>query len=138
MDWNAYFAEWIAAGPELAGSLAVVLLMVGIALALGFRNTAQIDDAVLSRLAAAEGASIRQAVIAPNRRAAFAVTHDGRALIARAMGLDVSARFAPAKEVRVEVRGGKLSAAFADLGYPPLHMKLEDSPAWLGEFAGSR
>lgn len=137
MDWNAYLADWVAAGPELAGSLTVVLLMVGVAAALGFRNTAKIDNTALDRLATAEGTIIRAAVIAPDGRSAFAITSDDRVLVARATGLDVSARFAPAKLVRVSVRGGKLSAVFADVGYPPLHMKLEDSPAWLGELAGS-
>lgn len=43
--------------PVLAGSAAVIVLMVGAAAALGFRPKATLDDASLALLAGNEGAS---------------------------------------------------------------------------------
>jgi phosphohistidine swiveling domain-containing protein len=120
---------------ELGGSAAVVLLMVGVAAVLGFRMSARIDDGELTRLAAAEGAILNGAVIAPNGRTAFARLSDGRVMVARVMGADVSARFAPANAVKLDVKARRLNATFADVGFPPLKMRIEDSPAWLNEFS---
>lgn len=119
----------------LAGSFAVVLIMVILAAALGFRRQARLDTAELARLADAEGVSIEGAVIAPNGRDALARLTGGRLMVARVMGADVSARITPAAGVRVAVARGKLSVRFADIGFPPLNMKLEDEPAWLAELA---
>lgn len=121
---------------ELGGSAAVVLLMIGIAAVLGFRMSARIDDAELARLAEAEGVLINGAVIAQNGRAALARLSDGRVMVARVMGADVSARFAPANSVKLDVKARRLNATFADVGFPPLNMKIDDSPAWLNEFSG--
>ena len=121
---------------ELAGSAAVVLLMIGVAAILGFRMSARIDGGELTRLAEAEGARVDGAVIAKNGRTAFARLSDGRVMVARVMGADVSARFASANAVTVDVKAHKLNATFADIGFPPLKMRLDDSPAWLNEFSG--
>lgn len=136
MDVEAYLAQWVAEAPVLAGSAAVVLFMIGVAAVLGFRNTAKLDDAELARLAAAEGASIEGALIAPDARQALARLSGGKIMVARVMGNDISARVAPAAALRVICRNGKLSARFADLGFPPLNMKLQAPPPWLAELAG--
>jgi hypothetical protein len=133
---RGYIAEWAAAGPELAGSIVAVTLMVAIAAMLGFRRTAKLDDAALARLAAAEGASVEASVISANGRDALARLSGGRLLLARVMGNDVSARVAPAGAVRLKLARGKLSATFADLGFPALNIRLQDRPAWLDELAG--
>jgi hypothetical protein len=131
-----YLAQWRAAGPELVGSVLAVSLMVGIAVALGFRKRTALDEAALARLAAAEGASVEAALIAPDRRNALARLSGGKLMAARVMGNDVSARVAPAAAVRLNVANGRLSATFADPGFPALNMKLQDRPAWLDELAG--
>ncbi len=119
-----------------AGSAAAVLTMVGIAAALGFRHTAKLDEATVGQLAIAEGTSAESVLVAPNGRAAFAKLSGGKVMVARVMGNDVSTRIAPASAVRVRVKGGKLSVRFGDLGYPPLHMRVQAAPPWLTELAG--
>jgi len=133
---ESYLAQWVAEAPVLAGSAAVVLLMVGIAALLGFRNEARLDDEALANLAAAEGARIEDAVIAPNGRHALARLSGGKLMVARVMGNDISARVAPVSGVQVRMTKGKLSARFADLGFPPLEMPLQAPPPWLAELAG--
>lgn len=120
---------------ELAGSAAVILLMVGVAALLGFRMSARIDAGELTRLAEAEGARVEGAVIAPDGRSAFARLSDGRLMVARVMGADVSARFAPANSVRLGLKPDRLNATFADTGFPPLNMRLDTQPAWLIELS---
>lgn len=137
MAIDNYLAQWRAEVPALVGSVIAVALMVGAAAALGFRKTARLDEAALARLAAAEGASLEHAVIAPNGRDALARLSGGKVMIARVMGNDVSARVAPAGAVRLKLAPGRLSATFADLGFPPLNMRLQDAPAWLHELAGA-
>lgn len=122
--------------PVLAGSAAVILLMVGVAFALGFRPRATLDDAALARMAGAEGAQLEGAVIAPDGKSAFARLSGGKVMVARALGGDVSARIAPASALRARLAGGKLSVQFADVGYPPLHMRIQDAPPWLAELTG--
>ncbi|WP_325060735.1 hypothetical protein [Vitreimonas sp.] len=129
-------ANWVAEAPVLAGSAAVVLFMVGVAALLGFRHTAKLDDAELARLAAAEGANVEHAVIDARGRNAFVRLSGGKLMIARVMGNDVSARVSPAAAVQISLRNGKLSVRFADLGYPPLHMRLQAPPTWIAELAG--
>lgn len=124
-------SEWIVT----AGSLGVVLLMIGIAAALGFRHSTRLDEAHVARLAAAEGAGADAVVVAADGRSAFARLSNGKLMVARVMGDDVSARVAPASAVRVRLEGGKLSVRFGDLGYPPLHMHLQTAPTWLAELA---
>lgn len=120
----------------LAASAAVVVLMVAVAAALGFRARTQIDEALLRRLAAAEGAELEVCVIGADGRAALARLPEGKLLLARAMGDDVSARVAPAARVRIGVRGRKISAEYGDLGFPPLNLSLKDAPpAWLEALA---
>lgn len=123
----------IAEAIELAGSAAVILLMVSVAAILGFRMSARIDDAELTRLADAEGTRIDGAVISQNGRTALARLTDGRVMVARVMGADVSARFAPAKSVRLGLKQGRLDATFADTGFPPLKMRIDDQPQWLND-----
>lgn len=125
----------IAEAPVLAGSATVVLVMVGLAWGLGFRAKAKLSEAELERLAAAEGAVLEHALIAPDGRAAFAVLQGGKLMVARVMGDDVSVRVAAAGGVRVAVTQGRLSAVFADLGFPPLHMAIEQTPPWLSQLA---
>lgn len=123
---------------ELAGSAGVILLMVGVAAVLGFRMSARIDPADMTSLAEAEGYKVEEAVIAANGRSAFARLSDGRVMVARVMGADVSARFAPESSVTLDVKGPRLKATFADVGFPPLNMRLEDSPAWLTQLSGDK
>jgi hypothetical protein len=123
----------LAEAIELAGSVAVIVLMVGVAAMLGFRVSVRIDDAELARLAETEGARVENAVIAPNGRSAFARLSDGRIMIARVMGADVSARFAPARSIRLGLKQGRLNATFADAGFPPLRMRVDGEPPWLGD-----
>ncbi|MEZ5959555.1 MAG: hypothetical protein R3C30_03900 [Hyphomonadaceae bacterium] len=121
---------------ELGGSAAVVLLMIGVAAILGFRMSARIDDGELTRLAETEGVRVDGSVIDKNGRTAFARLSDGRVMVARVMGADVSARFAPANAVSLNVKQRRLNATFADTGFPPLKMRLDEQPAWLNEFSG--
>jgi hypothetical protein len=122
--------------PILAGSAAVIILMVSVAAALGFRPKAMLDDAALAQLAANEGASIEASVIAPDSKSALARLSGGKIMVARAMGGDISARIAPASAVRARINGEKLSVRFADVGYPPLHMRVQTPPAWLADLVG--
>jgi hypothetical protein len=126
----------LAEAIELGGSAAVILLMVVVAALLGFRMSARIDEGELTRMAEAEGARVDGSVIARNGRSAFARLSDGRVMVARVMGADVSARFAAARSVRVGVKRGRLEAKFADTGFPPLKMRLDDEPQWLKDFNG--
>lgn len=120
---------------ELLGSAAVILLMVGVAAALGFRIAARLDDDEMKRLAAAEGAWVQECVVAPNKRRGLARLTDGRLMVVRVMGLDTSVRIVASSDVRLRLCPGWLELAFADVGYPPLHMRLKDQPAWLAELA---
>jgi hypothetical protein len=123
--------EWIVT----AASAGVILFMIGVAALLGFRARARLDDDALARLAAAEGERTDASVFAPNGAAAFARLASGKYMVARAMGADVSARVAAASNLRVRLRPSKLSVAFADAGYPPLHMTLNETPSWLTALA---
>jgi hypothetical protein len=114
-----------------AGSAAVVLLLIGMAFALGFRGATKLDDARLDALAAAEGAQVEQAVVALDRRSALARLAGGKLLIAKVMGEDVSTRIVPTGAARVRFRSGRLTVTFGDLGYPSLNMRLDEQPAWL-------
>lgn len=117
----------------LAGSGAVVLLMIGVAGALGFRKTAKLDEAELARLASAEGARMEAAAIDSKGRSAVAKLDGGKLLIAKVMADGVSTRVLTKGQARVRGAGGKLSITFGDLGYPSLNMRLENPPAWLTE-----
>jgi hypothetical protein len=132
---DAYFQEWIDQAPILGGSIIAVLFMAGIAALLGFRQTARIDTAELQRLAAAEGAGIEGAVIAENAKAALARLAGGKLMIARAMGADIGVRVMPASAARIRSRNGRLSIAFADAGFPPLHLQIKKTPPWLAQLA---
>lgn len=124
----------------LAGSLAAVSLMVAFAWVLGFRRAARIDRAELERLLAlAEpGGRIEDAVIASDRRAALARLADGKLLAAKSMGGDVSVRIYPTAALTVRLAPRRISAAFADLGFPTLNVRLEhDPPPWLAELAAA-
>jgi hypothetical protein len=122
--------------PVIAGSAGVILLMVGVAAALGFRPKAVLEDQALAQLAANEGASIEAALIAPDGKSALARLSGGKFMVARAMGGDISARIAPASAISAEMNGEKLSVRFADVGYPPLHMQVQTLPAWLADLVG--
>lgn len=122
----------------LAGSMAAVSLMVGLAWALGFRRAARIDRAELERLLAlAEpGGRIEDLVIASDGRAALARLAGGKLLAAKVMGEDVSIRLYPAAALTLRLAPRRVSAAFADLGFPTLNVRLEhDPPPWLAELA---
>ena len=123
--------EWVVT----AASAGVVAFMVVVAFLLGFRARASLDEASLARLAESESDAVEASVIAPNQRPAFARLRSGKLMIARAMGADVSTRIAPAATARVRLNAGKLRVAFADVGYPPLHMKLSEPPAWVAALA---
>jgi len=126
-------ATWVGEAPGLIGSVIAVSVMVGFALLLGLNKQTEIDDAVLARLAAEEGASVEAVAIATNGRGALAKLTGGKILVARVMGADIGTRLTAPNAVKLTLRQGKLSVRFADTGYPPLHMKLETEPAWLAE-----
>ncbi len=115
----------------LAGSAIGVLAMVGAAMALGFRARAHLTEADLSSIAAEEGRSLQDSLIAPDARCALARLADGAVLVARALGDGVSARIIPASAVRVTLQKGGLRVALADIGYPPIQLRLPQAPpAW--------
>ncbi len=122
--------------PILAGSAAVIILMVGVAAALGFRPKAALNETTLAQLAENEGASVEASVIASDSKSALARLSGGKIMVARAMGGDISARIAPTSAVRARINGEKLSVRFADVGYPPLHMRVQTPPAWLADLVG--
>lgn len=117
----------------LLASAAVVLLMIGIAALLGFRQSAKLDDAELTRLAGAEGAHLDGTAVDAKGRNAIARLAGGKIMIARVMADGVSTRVLDPAHARVRLAQGKLRVTFADLGYPSLHMRLENPPAWLAE-----
>lgn len=129
---SAYLQVWIDKAPTLAASLGAVLFMAGVAALLGFRQTARLTDEELRRLARAERLDLKSALIAPNGKSALALLDGGRLMVARVMGADISTRIVPAATARVRSGKGKLSVAFADAGFPPLHMKAEPPP-WLAD-----
>lgn len=129
---------WAEKAPTLLGSLLAVLFMAGLAALLGLRRTARIDEAELARLAGAEQVRIDTAVIAGDGKSAVARLDGGRFLVARVMGADISARVVPAGMARVRRRDGRLIVAFADPGFPPLNMKLQEPPSWLAELVEAR
>jgi len=131
----AYLQQWIDQAPVLAGSIVAVLFMAGVAALLGFRHTTRIDSAELARLAAAEGARIEDALIAPDSKSALARLADGKLMIVRVMGADISGRILPASAARFRLRSGRLWVAFADTGFPPLHLRAEQTPPWLAQLS---
>lgn len=124
--------DWIV----LAGSAAVVLFMIGVAALLGFRQSAQLDDGELARLAANEGARIDAAIVDKAGKGALARLGDGKLLIARVMADGVSARVAPAEALSFNLAGDGLRITFADLGFAPLKLRLAgDAPDWVRRLA---
>lgn len=119
----------------LAGSAAVVVFMVAVAWLLGFRKRAELNHEMLARLAEAEGVALKDCVLGADGRAGLGLVSGDKVLLARVMGLDVSARFAPAASVTIRAAKGRLIASIADPGYPPLHLRGADAPAWLVERA---
>lgn len=120
----------------LAGSAIGVLAMVGAAMALGFRARARLTEAELGRIAAEEGRTLQDALIAADARCAVARLTDGAVLVARALGDGVSARIAPPGAVRVTLKQGRLRVTLADIGYPPLELRLQQAPpAWAAALA---
>jgi hypothetical protein len=115
------------------GSAAVIILMLSVAWVLGFRQSARLDDAEVARLARAEGANVEAAAIDAKGRAAVAKLNGGKMLIAKVMADGVSTRVLPQGQAQVRLVQHKLSISFGDLGYPSLHMRLENPPAWLAE-----
>lgn len=138
MTLEAYLQQWIEEAPALVASIVAVLFMVGVAALLGFRRTARLDEAALQRLAAAEGAEIEHAVIGADGRAGLARLAGDKLMIARVMGGDVSARIVPAGAAKLQFAAGRLSVRFGDIGYPSLHLALEQAPPWLELAAGER
>jgi hypothetical protein len=126
-----YLTQWIEEGPALIGSIIAVLFMVGVAALLGFRRTTRIDEAELQRLAAAESASLERHSIKRDGKSAIARLSGDKLMIARVMGADVSARVSPLALARFGFRDGKFSVAFADAGFPPLELAVDETPPWL-------
>jgi hypothetical protein len=122
----------------LGGSAAVVLVMIGAAAVLGFRQLATLDEAEMVRLAAAEGAEVDAVAIDAKGRNAIARLAGGKLLVARVMADGVSARVAAPQQLRVRLRRDRISARFGDVGFPPLTMQLAAPPAWLAELAGDK
>lgn len=122
----------------LAGSAAVVALMVGVAALLGFRQAARVDEAELQKLLAGADpdARLAETLIAPDNRSAIARLADGKVLVAKVMGDRVTLRIAPQNALTVGVGAQSVRVRFADLGFPGLHIKLNaDPPRWLADLA---
>ncbi len=120
----------------LAASAAVVVLLAGLAAALGFRQSARLDEAELQRLAAGEGVQIENAVLDTNGKSALARVAGGKVMIARVMADGVSARVTNADALKLRVAKGRLRIALADLGFAPLRLKLNDeAPDWVRALA---
>ncbi len=118
----------------LAASAVGVLAMIGVALALGFRQRTRVDLEELTRLAAAENAVVDASVA--DGAGGIARLGDGRWLSARVMADGVGARVFAPQAVRVRAVRGGLRIMFDDVGYPALVLKLSDAPpAWLMERA---
>lgn len=124
----------------LAGSAAVVALMVAIAALLGFRARARVDAQELARLVAlAEpGARVVDSVFADDGDAGLARLADGRLVIAKRMADRVTLRLHAPGSVKLRLTQGIARARFADLGFPVLHMKLAAPPRWLVDLAEDR
>jgi hypothetical protein len=121
----------------LGASTAVVLLMVLVAMTLGFRARARVDASELERLVALSepGARIADAAIADDGGAALARLTDGKLVVAKSMGDRVTLRLHAPSSVALKLKPGSVSATFADLGFPVLHMKLTNPPRWLADLA---
>lgn len=120
----------------LAASAAVVLIMIGVAALLGFRETARLDDAVLAQLAAGEDARIEAAIVDTKGRSAVARLADGSLLVARVMADGVSARVAPAGALSLNLERDGLRVSFGDLGFAPLKLHFaSDAPDWVRRLA---
>lgn len=115
------------------GSAGVILLMLGVAWMLGFRQVAQLDNAELSKLAQAEGARVETAAIDEKGRAALARLSNGKLLVAKVMADGISARVLPQGQAHLQLAKRTINVTFGDLGYPPLNIRLENPPAWLIE-----
>lgn len=118
----------------LAGSAIVIALMLGVAAALGFLKGARIANVAALGVLLADyepGARIEDAAIDDKGRAALAKLNDGRVLVARVMGDSVSLRTLSADAMRLSIANGRVSARFADLGFPSLNMALAEPPVWL-------
>jgi len=135
MTFEAYLQQWIEEAPVLAGSIVAVLFMAGVAALLGFRRTARLDEAELQRLAAAESATLERYLIAPGAKSALARLEGGKLMVARVMGADISARVLPVSAARFRFRNGRFSVAFADTGFPPLDLEIDQTPPWLAQLA---
>jgi len=128
--------DWIVIG----GSAAVIAFMVAVAWLLGFRQAARIDRAELERLLALSepGALLEDAAIAADGRSALSLLSNGKLMVAKVMGGDVTARLYPTSALALRIGGRQVSAKFADLGFPALKLTLEnDPPRWLAELAQS-
>lgn len=120
----------------LGASAGVVLFMLGVGWLLGFGKNIKLDRALIEqRLADYEpGARLQDIAIDDKGRAALARLTDGRLLIARVMGDSVTLRIVTALTMKLRISDGKISARFADLGFPSLNMALSEPPAWLTGF----
>jgi hypothetical protein len=121
----------------LAGSAAVVAFMVAVAAMLGFRARAIVDAGAFERLLALSepDARILDAAYADDGAAALARLTDGKLAIAKRMGDRVTLRIHAPDAVKLAVFQGEVRATFADLGFPVVHMKLNDPPRWLADLA---
>jgi hypothetical protein len=118
----------------LAASALAVTLMVVVAALMGFRARAQLDEAALQRLAAEEGLAIVSAAVDAEGRAGIARLSGGQLMLARTLGDGVSARVAAT--ARITAKGGRVSIALTDLGFPPLTLRFAGAPPpWLMELA---
>ena len=127
----------------LAGSAVVVLFMLGVGWLLGFAKNARLDEAqVRAKLAEYDPAARMDALAIDEKGgAALGKLADGRILIARAMGDNLTLRIVTAQAARWRIApqksGAKISAAFADPGFPSLNMRLASAPDWLAALSAA-
>jgi len=120
----------------LAGSVAVVAFMVGLAQLLGFRAPAQFAGLEAARAAILShdpDVIILDLVMSMDMRAALARLSDGRWAIARTVGDGAGVRVFAPERVCLTRRQGELILIFADLGFPDVHVSLDVWPDWIAQ-----
>jgi hypothetical protein len=121
----------------LGASAAVVAILVGIAVAAGFRVRGRLDEAAVRAAVARIDPRLRAVDILIDDALAIARLADGRFAIVRAMGDGASARLVAKDQARFRVRRTKNGLAVRtpgiDPGFPGGTVRAPEAPNWLTE-----
>jgi hypothetical protein len=127
----------------LAGSALVVVVLVALAALLGFRDRARLmsrADVAAALAATDRAASILDAALDREGRAAIAMLADGRLALAKAMADHVAVRVVAPGAVRVRTRsqhdGVRVVVRTSEVGFPEARLTLDAAPAWLVSVIG--